>query len=163
MAQTSLWKRDVTLMPSLPICTIASIRMKKWHSPQPFIMTANVLNDLWKFLFKTDCKFQFVIKWFPYIMLLTIAVFTLLERNCSATHCVKYKISPKFLVRKCIVSTEFRAIITKFTHQKVRWNYRILYSIIEIALWYRCSPVNLLHIFETPFLKNTSGYLLFIL
>ena len=28
---------------------------------------------------------------------------------------------------------------------------------IEITLWHGCSPVNLLHIFRTPFPKNTSG------
>ena len=33
-------------------------------------------------------------------------------------------------------------------------------NFIEIALWYGCSPVNLMHIFRTPFLKNTSGGLL---
>ena len=31
---------------------------------------------------------------------------------------------------------------------------------IEITLQYRCSPVNLAHIFRTPFPKNTSGRLL---
>ena len=31
---------------------------------------------------------------------------------------------------------------------------------IQIALWHGCSPVNLLHIFRTPFPKNTSGGLL---
>ena len=30
---------------------------------------------------------------------------------------------------------------------------------IEITLRHRCSPVNLLHIFGTPFPKNTSGQL----
>ena len=30
----------------------------------------------------------------------------------------------------------------------------------EITLWHGCSPVNLLHIFRTPFSKNTSGRLL---
>ena len=33
-------------------------------------------------------------------------------------------------------------------------------NFIEIALRHGCSPVNLLHIFRTPFLKNTSGRLL---
>ena len=33
-------------------------------------------------------------------------------------------------------------------------------NFIEITLQYGCSPVNLLHIFRTPFLKNTSGGLL---
>ena len=31
---------------------------------------------------------------------------------------------------------------------------------IEIALWHGFSPVNLLHIFRTTFLKNISGWLL---
>ena len=33
-------------------------------------------------------------------------------------------------------------------------------NFIEISLRHGCSPVNLLHIFRTPFLKNTSGRLL---
>ena len=33
-------------------------------------------------------------------------------------------------------------------------------NFIEIALRYGCSPINLLHIFRTSFLKNTSGWLL---
>ena len=33
-------------------------------------------------------------------------------------------------------------------------------NFIEITLRHGCSPVNLLHIFRTPFLKNTSGWLL---
>ena len=32
----------------------------------------------------------------------------------------------------------------------------------EIALWHECSPVNLWHIFRTPFPKNTSGWLLLL-
>ena len=37
---------------------------------------------------------------------------------------------------------------------------RLQSSFIEITLRHGCSPVNLLHIFRTPFLKNTSGRLL---
>ena len=33
-------------------------------------------------------------------------------------------------------------------------------NFIEITLRHGCSPLNLLHIFRTPFLKNTSGRLL---
>ena len=32
-------------------------------------------------------------------------------------------------------------------------------NFIKIALWCGCSPVNLLHIFRTPFSRNTSGWL----
>ena len=37
---------------------------------------------------------------------------------------------------------------------------KLLCKFIEIALWHGCSPVNLLHIFRTLFLKNTSWWLL---
>ena len=33
-------------------------------------------------------------------------------------------------------------------------------SVISIKLQSNCSPVNLMHIFRTPFFKNTSGWLL---
>ena len=39
---------------------------------------------------------------------------------------------------------------------------RLLCNFIEIALRYGCSPVNLLHIFRTPFPRNTSGWLLLL-
>ena len=35
-----------------------------------------------------------------------------------------------------------------------------IYNFIEIALCDGRSPVNLLHVFRTPFAKNTSGWLL---
>ena len=34
---------------------------------------------------------------------------------------------------------------------------KVLCNFIEIALWHGCSPVNLLHIFRTPFPKKTCG------
>ena len=37
---------------------------------------------------------------------------------------------------------------------------KLLCNFIEITLRHRCCPVNLLHIFRTPFPKNTSGGLL---
>ena len=37
---------------------------------------------------------------------------------------------------------------------------RVARNLIEIALRHGCSPVNLLHIFRTPFPKNTTGVLL---
>ena len=37
---------------------------------------------------------------------------------------------------------------------------KLLSNFIEIALRHECSPVNFLHIFRTPFFKNTSGWLL---
>ena len=37
---------------------------------------------------------------------------------------------------------------------------KLLCNFIEIALRHGCSPLNLLHIFRTPFTRNTSGRLL---
>ena len=37
---------------------------------------------------------------------------------------------------------------------------KLLCNFIEITLRHECPPVNLLHIFRTPFIKNTSGRLL---
>ena len=37
---------------------------------------------------------------------------------------------------------------------------KLLCNFIEITLRHGCSPVNLLHIFRTPFLKNISEWLL---
>ena len=39
----------------------------------------------------------------------------------------------------------------------------LLCKFIEIARWHGCSPVNLLHIFRTPFYNNTYGKLLQLL
>ena len=36
-------------------------------------------------------------------------------------------------------------------------------NFIEITFWHVCSPVNLLHIFRIPFLKKTSGRLIFLI
>ena len=40
---------------------------------------------------------------------------------------------------------------------------KLLCNFIEITLWHGCSTVNLLHIFRTPFLRNTSWWLLLYL
>ena len=54
-------------------------------------------------------------------------------------------------------------IYSKFTGEHSCWSaisIKLLCNFIEIALRHGCSPVNLLHIFRTPFVKNTSGWLL---
>ena len=40
---------------------------------------------------------------------------------------------------------------------------KLFSNLIEIAFWHGCSPVNLLHIFRTPFYKNTYEGLLQLL
>ena len=54
-------------------------------------------------------------------------------------------------------------ICNKFTGEhpcRSAISIKLLCNFIEIALRHGCSPVNLLHIFRTPFPKNTSGWLL---
>ena len=52
---------------------------------------------------------------------------------------------------------------SKFTEEypcRSAISIKLLCSFIEISLRHGCSPVNLLHNFSTPFLKNTSKWLL---
>ena len=54
-------------------------------------------------------------------------------------------------------------ICSKFTGEHAcrdAISIKLLNNLIEIVLGHGCSPVNLLHIFRTPFPKNTSGGLL---
>ena len=56
-----------------------------------------------------------------------------------------------------------RKICRKFTGEhpcRSAISIKLQSNFIEITLRHGCSPVNLLHIFKTPFLKNTSGGLL---
>ena len=53
-------------------------------------------------------------------------------------------------------------ICSKFTREQPSRSVICNCNFIEIALQHGCSPVDLLHIFRTPFLKNTSGRLLLI-
>ena len=50
--------------------------------------------------------------------------------------------------------------IYRITPMPKRYFDKVALQLIEITLRHGCSPVNLLHIFRTPFLKNTSGWLL---
>ena len=53
------------------------------------------------------------------------------------------------------------AATQRLSKEKVFWKGVLLQSnFIEITLRQGCSPVNLLNIFRTPFLKNISGWLL---
>ena len=54
-------------------------------------------------------------------------------------------------------------ICSKFTGElpyRSAISIKLFCNFIEIALRHGCSPINLLHIFRTPFLKSTSGRLL---
>ena len=83
-----------------------------------------------------------------------LVVFTLWEidcRNCRSSH-------PEVFLRK-----GFLKICSKFTGEDPcpsAISIKLICKFIEITLRRGYSPVNLLHIFRKPFLKNTSGWLL---
>ena len=65
---------------------------------------------------------------------------------------------PELFLRKGVLK-----ICSKFTGEhpcRSVISIKLLCNFIEVALRHGCSPVNLLHIFRTPFLKSTSGWLL---
>ena len=69
-------------------------------------------------------------------------------------HILIYRSShPEVFLGKSILK-----ICSKFTGEHPYWSLvsiKLLWNFIEIALQHGCSPVNLLHIFRTSFLKNT--------
>ena len=75
---------------------------------------------------------------------------------------VVYESSPPEL----FLGKDLLKIFSKFTVEHPCWSVisiRLLCNFIEIALGHQCYPVNLLHIFRTPFYKNTfEGLLLLV-
>ena len=83
---------------------------------------------------------------------------------------------PEVYLFVCFIQKNFRSchpelflvkgvlkICSKFTGEspcRSMISIKLLCNFIEITLWYGCSPVNLLHIFRTPFTKNSSAWLL---
>ena len=64
---------------------------------------------------------------------------------------------PEVFLRKGVLK-----ICKKFTGEhpcRSVISIKLLCNFIEITFWHGCSPVNLLYIFRTPFLKNTFGRL----
>ena len=64
---------------------------------------------------------------------------------------------------RCVLRKRCSEICSKFTGEypfRSVVSIKLLCSFIEITLRHGCSPASLLHIFRTPFPKNTSGRLL---
>ena len=74
-----------------------------------------------------------------------------LRRNFKSSHL-------EVLLRKDVLK-----LCSKFTGEnsyRSAISIKLLCNFIEITLCHGCSPVNLLHIFRTPFSMNTPGWLL---
>ena len=64
------------------------------------------------------------------------------------------------------VDAGFLKICSKFTGEHLCQSVisiKLLSNFIEIVLRHGCSPVNLLHIFRTPFPRNTFGWLFLLM
>ena len=88
----------------------------------------------------------------------------ILLRNNSKTKTIQVRRSylEVFLVKGFLVKGVLK-IYNKFTGEhpcRSVISVKLLCNFIEITLRHGCSRVNLLHIFRTPFIKNTSEWLL---
>ena len=75
----------------------------------------------------------------------------------SSNYLFHYCFPTSFLskIHKAILIT-----LARSSHPVVFLGGAVANKFIEITLWHGCSPVNLLHIFRTPFPYNSSGKLL---
>ena len=61
---------------------------------------------------------------------------------------------------KVFLGKDVLKICSKFTGEHSCWSaisIKLLSNFIKIAIRHECSPVNLMHIFRTPFYKNSCG------
>ena len=80
-------------------------------------------------------------------------------------HTEASKEPPEAATRRCSYKKCVLKICRKFTGEnpcRSVVSIKLQSNFIEITLRHGCSPVNLLHIFRTPFAKNTSGRQLLI-
>ena len=91
--------------------------------------------------------------------------------NCCHFHC---SCLTRFWIHLCVMhlirsshpevflGKSVLEICSRSTGEHTCPSAKLLCNFIEITLRHGCSSVNLLHIFRTPFLKNTSGWLLLL-
>ena len=82
---------------------------------------------------------------------ITLHYYQKISKICRSSH-------PQVFLGKGVLK-----ICSKFTGEhpcQSAISIKLLCNFIEITLRHRCSPVNLRHIFRTPFSMNTSGWLL---
>ena len=127
-------------------CKCKSNPFRKFsHSKNPFFISKNI----WKILGKEVLQSRFFVNLWTYGLQISKNYFP--WRMCRSSH-------PEVFLRKGVLK-----ICCKFTgeHQcRSVILIKLLSNFIEITLQHECSAVNLLHIFRTPFFKNTSGGLL---
>ena len=110
--------------------------------------------------------------WFWFIKGQSISIF----KNCSFPQMGKIKKNLQKIFRNNHVDNVMKCNMEIGNHLDITENpcrsgenpcrrvisINLLYNFIEIILRHMCTHVNLLHIFRTPFYKNTCGWLLLI-
>ena len=95
--------------------------------------------------------------WHSFSFLKFLILLFLLAKKCQYYQFIYRSSHPEVFLGKGVLK-----ICSKFTVEHPCWSMisiKLLCSFNEIALQHGCSPVNLLHIFRTPFTKNTFGKL----
>ena len=98
-----------------------------------------------------------------YIVSFKTKYFKVSESNLSKKDALIFIIIIRSSHPEVFLRNGFLKICSKFTGQhpcRSVISLKLFCNVIETALRDGCSSVNLLHIFRTPFLKNTSGWLL---
>ena len=96
-------------------------------------------------------KFQMRISQSSRICEMSIVTFSL-RKSISETICESF--FNLFFASSITDNNDLQCQVSLKPLLQVKINFQI--NFIEITLRHGCSPVNLLHIFRTPFLKNTS-------
>ena len=115
-----------------------------YHFEKVFVLMINMAKDFLRFkqLFYTTFKVYNIIR---------------LSSRISLFLCFLQVVKSRSNQSEVFLGKGVLKIYSKFTgktHIEVQSNF------IDITLRHGCSPVNLLHIFRTPFYKNTSGWVL---
>ena len=116
----------------------------------------------WVSIYYVKIQKQLTLSMCDYISVLVISIFLGVKMIRSSR--------PKLFLKKDVlkISSKFTgehpcqsAILIKLQSHPCRSAIliKLQSNLIEITLRHGCSPVNLLHIFRTPFLKDTSGRL----
>ena len=96
-------------------------------------------------------KFQMRISQSSRICEMSVVTFSL-KKSFSETICESF--FNLFFASSITGNNDLQCQVSLKPLLQVKINFQI--NFIEITLRHGCSPVNLLHIFRTPFLKNTS-------
>ena len=127
-------------MLGLCVCIFKIVKMWKVYEWKTLLLA-------WVCLKHTTCDIHQIVKWVKTVndMMTSIGDLKILATEAALSRPFEEKVFWKFTgeyLCQCAISI------------------KMLSNFIEIALWHAYSSVHLLHIFRTPFLKNTSGGLL---